>query len=502
MKFRNLLILGLVLVGFSYCSNDDDTTLGVDENEKSGVQMQLVVNMPSSANTRSKTGDILAEEKGTAEENAAKAVLISIFDASGKYIASYRPDLETGITAGNKVSYKTTVFQANDLKIGVAYKVYVYLNPYNQMDIKAQNPNEFFKPWDKALSEEARFESAMNGYTGVVNGFFMSNASTVAAKTVESTATTIASPFLIEANVERAVARFDYTAKNATNEYTVDVSDVKVIFTDYKIINRSKEFYHLRRVNTDGVGIYGGVETVENYVMDTDWEAKKLDAAGWATNWASNFYFYLKSDNVSAYTKLPTAIAANPLSYVTENTIPSVNASKKGLSTAVVFKGKLDYTEATYGGGVGLDVYVWNNKFYGTFDKLPAGVRSLVGSSVADRTTANLVNAGVTSYSWDTTIEGGGGYPVYYVYYNRHNNNGVATTTGPMEYAVVRNNVYKLSINGVKLFGHSNDPQIKNPTNADPNPELPEDDLERDNLYMEVNATVLPWTVRVNNIEF
>ena len=500
-KYFSLAIAALLMVGFASCSSDDDTIKGVDEIETGGTKMQLVVNMPTGASTRSTTGVDTGTEVGTEAENKANTVLLSVFDDAGNFVANYRPTLKAPTTVDKKVIYVSDVFEANALKLGNSYKVYVYINPYPEMELKAQNPNEFFKPWDKdGLSEEVRYKSVMDGITKN-NGFIMSNATTVTAKLVENSAIVNTTPFTIEADVERSVARFDYTAANATNTYLVGgAGDVSVTFTDYKLLNTSKQFYHLKRVNTTAGGTQGGAETGTNYVMDTDWEHKKKDVTTWAIDeFNNNFYFNLKSGNVTDYKALGTSTTdAQNLAYVIENTLPLENFSKKGLATAVVFKGKLVFDQPTYGGGVGLEVFVWNNTFYGTYDKLPAGVRSLV-DSFGGRTTANLVKAGITSYSWDATM---GGYPVYYVYYNRHNDNNDAKKTGPMEFAVVRNNVYKLSISKVNLFGHSNDPQIKNPDNADPNPELPQDDIEKDNIYMEVTATVLPWTVRTNAIEF
>jgi hypothetical protein len=65
-----------------------------------------------------------------------------------------------------------------------------------------------------------------------------------------------------------------------------------------------------------------------------------------------------------------------------------------------------------------------------------------------------------------------------------------------MEYAVVRNNVYKLAVTGVSKYGHPGDPT------GDPDPETPSDPDETKNVYFQVSVKVLPWVVRVNNIEF
>lgn len=69
---------------------------------------------------------------------------------------------------------------------------------------------------------------------------------------------------------------------------------------------------------------------------------------------------------------------------------------------------------------------------------------------------------------------------------------------GVMEFAVVRNNVYKLCVDNIVRFGHP----TPGGTDPDPDPELPEEPDESVNYYFNVTVKVLPWVVRVNHIEF
>ncbi len=96
----------------------------------------------------------------------------------------------------------------------------------------------------------------------------------------------------------------------------------------------------------------------------------------------------------------------------------------------------------------------------------------------------------------DTENGEGWGYYCYYFYWNRHNDNNLNGKMGPMEFAIVRNNVYKLSVSKISRLGHP-----RNPDN-DPDPYDPEDPDEEDRVYMTINLEVLPWVVRVNEIEF
>ena len=84
-----------------------------------------------------------------------------------------------------------------------------------------------------------------------------------------------------------------------------------------------------------------------------------------------------------------------------------------------------------------------------------------------------------------------GHYYVYYRYYNRHNDNNMPDVMGPMEFATVRNNIYKLAVTKVAAFGLPGD-IVPPPTTDDETPEV----------YFKVAVKVLDWVVRVNNIEF
>lgn len=88
------------------------------------------------------------------------------------------------------------------------------------------------------------------------------------------------------------------------------------------------------------------------------------------------------------------------------------------------------------------------------------------------------------------------GYYCYYYYWNRHNDNGQNGVLAPMEFAVVRNNVYKLAVTSLNRLGH---PRIPENDPDDPTPDTPD---EKSDLYMTVSVQVVPWLVRVNNIEF
>lgn len=124
------------------------------------------------------------------------------------------------------------------------------------------------------------------------------------------------------------------------------------------------------------------------------------------------------------------------------------------------------------------------------------------GATVADSDLVKMrkavTDAGITIYqsSIDEDSEFGAGYYCFYYYWNRHNDNGIPGTMGPMEFDVVRNNVYKLSVDGISRVGH---PRIPENDPDDPKPDTPD---ESDEIYLDVSIEIVPWIVRLNSIQF
>ena len=149
-------------------------------------------------------------------------------------------------------------------------------------------------------------------------------------------------------------------------------------------------------------------------------------------------------------------------------------------------------------------VYVYDNIMYGTWDDVKTAANAApntplevayqaVEAATADKEKVAATN-GFTVFAPNNATEKK--YEVLYYYWNRHNDNNNDGLMGPMEFGVVRNNVYKLSVTDVHKFGHPTNPD------HDPDPEDPEDPDEDSNVYFNVAVQVLPWVVRVNDIEF
>lgn len=161
---------------------------------------------------------------------------------------------------------------------------------------------------------------------------------------------------------------------------------------------------------------------------------------------------------------------------------------------------------AVFGDGC-MGTFTWGGKEY---TDAPTGMaidskstNALYDAYVADKTDENLaaLKAAVTGqkitiYESSNDSQDGPGYYFYYYYRNRHNDNNDNGTMGAMEFATVRNNVYKLAVTKINSLGH---PRIPENDPDAPDPDTPD---ESDDIYISVTCRVLPWVVRVNNIEF
>ena len=404
--------------------------------------------------------------------------------------------------------------------------------------------------------------------------------------------------------VERSVARFDFKDASPLTNNTYNVvkdpeDDTKYIMQiqlqKMALVNMSKNFHYLRRVSADGSSnnaILCGAETPANYVVDTD-AAEKSDGTivsekkyadyfnfclghtyteGSETKWAIDptareQWFTSKISTVLGGTEdnedWTAATGYYIWRYVTENTIPGANGQKTGITTGVVFKGRMIAPEGATSTladalnnatGIAANdpiLYVFGNEIFVRWTEVRAMAiqrgrgnplyTAAFGNTTVEPAVAKAADteAGTdevkvkysddetsADYLWDKWYNAEGrpeanlkafkaaateagftlyesstdgddkGYYCYYFYWNRHNNNGNAGVMGPMEFGVVRNNVYKLAVTSIRRLGH---PRV---TENDPDPVDPDNPDEEGDVYLNVSVEVLPWVVRVNDIDF
>lgn len=542
MKRWSYLFMAMgIATAFSACSDEVDLSANNEEStEESTSQVFMQFNLELPAVSRSTTqidgGSDAGVEIGKDYENQVSEVLVVITDATegstyDKFIA--KSSVVTPSSANNTtyvVPFKTTELTSS---AGKSVNVYVYCNPTEELT-KATTFD--------VNKDYYTLTDATNATIWTKNKFLMTNADNNYKRTLPANLDNYkveSNPFDLETiKVERAAARFDYKSSVAKETYTLMEEDgkaeVTVTLTDMALVNLSKEFYYLRRVSADGTSTsatIGGTETNTNYVVDTDYDWK---SGSTITDYSGHFFYVYNQNSASAdYTWTSISSLTNNdddnnnswntdgtkgdykiWRYATENTIPKGTddgLQKKGITTGVVFKGEIKGVSdrmITLLDGINT-VYVFDNILWGTWDdvKTAAELKESDNTTLAnpllaaaykeatkggDYADAKAVDAGFTIFKPNADKK----YEVLYYYWNRHNDNNNNGSMGPMEFAVVRNNVYKLSVTGVNKFGHPTNPS------DDPDPENPEDPDEEDDVYFKVAVEVLPWVVRINNIEF
>ena len=553
MKRWSYLFMAMgIATAFSACSDEVDLSANNEESTEestSQVFMQFNLELPavSRSTTQTEGGSDAGVEIGKDYENQVSEVLVVITDAKDdKFIAG--STVTNLIPTGNNTTY-VVPFNTNKLVnyVEKPVNIYVYCNPTSELKkrLESEDGIDVNATYTLTSATDETIWSITDGDNNTKNGhFLMTNADEDYERTLPANLDNYkveSHPFDLKTiNVERAAARFDYKSSVAKETYTLMEKDgkaeVTVTLTDMALVNLSKEFYYLRRVSADGTSTnatIGGTETNTNYVVDTDYEWKGKYSEE-TTDKASHFFYVYNPNSASTTDYAWTSISSltsedNDESwnsgenandkrkgykiwrYATENTIPTqVSNQKKGITTGVVFKGEIQgATEdmKTLLNGTNT-VYVFDNILWGEW----SDVKTAAEATKSDNTTlsnpllaaaykkatkdgytdAKAVDAGFTIFKPNADKK----YEVLYYYWNRHNDNKNNGSMAPMEFAVVRNNVYKLSVTGVNKFGHPTNP------GDDPDPENPEDPDEEDDVYFKVAVEVLPWVVRINDIEF
>lgn len=549
MKRWSYLFMAMgIATAFSACSDEVDLSAnneGGTEESTSQVFMQFSLELPavSRSTTQIGGGSDAGVEIGKDYENQVSEVLVVITDATDdKFIAG--STVTNLIPTGNNTTY-VVPFNTNKLVdyAGDPVNIYVYCNPTSELKDKLKKEEDIDVDASYTLTSatDETIWSITDGDNNTKNGhFLMTNADDDYKRTLPDNLDNYkveSNPFDLKTiKVERAAARFDYKSSVANETYTLMEDEkgdpeVTVTLTDMALVNLSKEFYYLRRVSADGTSTnaaIGATETNTNYVVDTDYEWK---SGSTITDYSGHFFYVYNQNSASAdytWTSISTLTKNEDDTdnswntddtkgdykiwrYATENTIPAkVSNQKKGITTGVAFKGVIQGVSKrmqTLLNGTNT-VYVFDNILWGTWNDVKtaaeakeSGNTTLSNPSLAAAynkameggyTDAKAVTAGFTIFRPNADQK----YEVLYYYWNRHNDNNNNGSMGPMEFAVVRNNVYKLSVTGVNKFGHPTNP------GDDPDPENPEDPDEEDDVYFKVAVEVLPWVVRINDIKF
>ena len=481
---------------------DTPPTSGGDE-DGSGVYVSVVVNADGGTQTRA-TGSPKPGEEGDGNwpgenhENAVHNLFLYFFDGgedgSGKR-KGINADGNTPIIGpiefslgdnlyGTGTRYYTEPQEIDGMEIGKTYDVLAITN----LD-GVKMSMDFY-----TLGElrDAASAEAITHTTGNMAWFVMSSANPTfdAGQRINSVEITgdnsKNNPATVSIDVERLAARIDCHV-NEGGEYEVEGTEGdKVILQALVTVNKytmndknleTKGYYErsywFKRVSKDtelaagmAVNYLGdelpadGTGPAANYVIgpmtltppdikdrgddlqpyDHSFYYNKDDMSHWQKNWVS-------IDTLeSEITSEQDGVTYHRLDYVEENVLPAEMlddpTNREYYCTGVMFKA--NYIPAGFEDKQDKSFYWYQGKAYATLDDIPVdGIDS-----------SNYEDYGIVYYFGGTC---------YYTYWIRHADDGDPAKISPMEYAIVRNNIYQLnvrSINGIGSVTPTGDTQV------------------------------------------
>lgn len=339
---------------------------------------------------------------------------------------------------------------------------------------------------------------------------------------------------------------------NVVGEDKAIEGGLQIELTNMALVNMSNSYYYLHRLSATGhssefesTSLMCGEDDRNKFFIDPDWDWKANSNWTKKLTYSDHFQYALFTDatpsedgklGVDLWRRIilkdyfgDGAISDNDNEwnldpdnnkgdykiwrYVTENTIPEPASKQKvAISTGVVFRGEIKPTESTPEKlkaaleAKAEPIFIYKNNIYpnwkavedeatkeGNENTALASAYKACKGKTGEELYQAAVNNQFTIYRYN---EQKGGWATNYYYWNRHWDNGKPGVMGNMEFAVVRNNVYKLAVTSISALGHPLDPK------DDPDPVDPDDPDEKSDVKIKVDVQVKKWTVRKNDIEF
>lgn len=476
-RFYLLLTAASLLAAIAGCQKEP---AGVENASQTDVYVEFTINFADGSATKADDYNSSNVAIGTEDEHAVKNAYLYFFNSTSKEYVSTVPiaagDIASQEVAGNLIK-KTTI---PTRLTPATYDVYATLN-YEVTGLSGKTTEGFEK-----MTYTHDYSTYVIGNDGIPMTSRKSDGTMSMQNVLVDANNTFDNPVPIELYMERMLAKL--TVKEADSDGTYNVTTERdgsgtalatVDLTDYKPVNLTKNSYLFRHVGVDASTTTFEEITSTNYVIEPETSIK---TDGTIT---LSHHYYQHVNGSDAYSLMPALNSFSDPLYCTENTMLQ-SSQKKTYATALAFKGKITPAADTYfynnGGtietttpGADADLWYFNGKFYDTLESL----NTHNGLSLSDTPTDpnHYQKFGVKLYT-DSVC--------YYTYYIRHYNNNDPQGMGIMEFAIVRNNDYQVTINKIVSLGEDH-------------PAVLGEDIEATMSYFQATLYVRPWVVRAQN---
>lgn len=479
------------------CKDDTFLSSETEEEDGNGIYISIMVNTGEKSVSRAGTptpgedGDGL--QHGVGDENKISNLVLFFFqgketeDGTRLGINSSHPETikvtplhfsnnelygESGTDKYDAIYFSATKEVGEiGLQIGQTYDVLVVANidydplkaPFEISTLQDLQNAAFIDIMEKI---ESNNKFAMSSAVSEFNAEDGINSVTIEASNTKN------NPAVVRVDVERMVARIDchineegiYQVKGRPDDEVKLESFIVVnkYIANVDLENNYYSYWFKRVADTDNLSTnpditYLGDETTSNniasnYVIgpmtltppkiidridfpyDHSLYYYKNDHSGWEDNWISTTDLLNRQ-----LTSTHKGDTYHFLDYVQENILPvDVLNQANGMAyycTGIVFKAKYIPKGITTDDGT---FYRYSGKFYSSLDE----IKEVTGNqNISEYTFSQL---GITEYPNGIC---------YYTYFIKHAEDGDDTKVSPMEYAIVRNNIYQVNVTGINDIG-------------------------------------------------
>ena len=463
------LLFLLFLLLLEACADSETLSLPApDEEEGSGVYVSISVAVADSQGTQSRAisspkpgedGDDL--QVGTGDENEVHDLNVFFFQGevdenTGERLGINSPHAdEIDIihiayfsdlipeASGNITRYITPAREIDDLQIGQTYDVLVVAN--------LGRDAEQLSGLDKNLASLRDYRVlAMSGDKEDGYHFRMASAGPEVNSIEIIPNNSPTNPSIVSVDVERLVARVDYHIEDS---YPIEGTNDKVEIQGAKLVNKYLSSYVFKRVtegtelsNASSVVYLGNekgndTEPASNYVVDPKTlnpptsnikDSYEIYFSDYST-WSSSRKWNKPSSSITS-TSTQDNVIYGYLDYTSENVVSAEVASNamSQYCTGIVFKAQ--YIPEGFEDKSDKSFYWYDGKAYSNLDEI----------DIDGLSESNYEDYGIIFYFSGIC---------YYTYWIRHADDGNPNVISPMEYAIVRNNLYQLKVNSISGIG-------------------------------------------------
>lgn len=289
----------------------------------------------------------------------------------------------------------------------------------------------------------------------------------------------------------------------------------------YALVNLNNAVYNVRHTNTnpaneESAHVFGIVGST-NYLFEPNTQAKSVEDLNveiftGGDEWFGRTAIYnvetaiSKNTTSTLFTDLPQTYNDNNqyvggegavaggipednnvgsiLAYCMENAVVNSNQSSR-LTTGIFFEAQIYDTE----GEAVPCMYKFGDSFYKDLKSLNVATSNLFSTFLDENNENGELDSKLSAIGVEVFRNG----KCYYFSSEIKHFDNNSLLKGVMEYAIMRNNIYSLKVDNVNGFGFASTEIVPGETG---------EGSEDQSVYLTLKASILPWIVRFNGIEF